>query len=77
MVKLTLEVTMPDEFLQAFLQHFRDFDIAHDPKREGRIRLQFGIEAPHLSVQTMQAIFHNIRPPFEHEWTYPGGKVEA
>lgn len=77
MVKVTMEIAMPDEFLQAFLQHFRDFDLQHDPKRTGRIHINFGIEAPHLPVATMQAIFHSIRPPFDEEWTFPGGKSEA
>jgi hypothetical protein len=77
MVTVTLESAMPDELLQAFLQHIRDFDIAHDPKRVGRIHMNFGIEAPHLPIQTVQAIFHSIRPPFEHEWVFPGGKSQA
>lgn len=77
MIRMTIEATMPDELLQAFLQHIRDFDIAHDPKRVGRIHLNFGVEAPDLPVGTVQAIFHNIRPPFEEEWTFPAGKSQA
>jgi hypothetical protein len=77
MIRLTLEATMPDELLQAFLQHLRDFDLLHDPKREGRVHLSFGIEAPNLPADTVLAIFHSIRPPFEEEWTFPAGKSEA
>jgi hypothetical protein len=77
MTQITLEVTMPDEFLQAFLQHFRDFDLRHDPERSGRIHLSFGIEAPDIPADAIQAIFSSIRPPFELQTTYPAGKSRA
>jgi hypothetical protein len=70
--KIRLEVSLPDELLQAFLQHLRDFDTLHDPERKQLVHLAIGIEAPDLAAETIQGIFDSIRPPFEHRWVYQG-----
>jgi hypothetical protein len=71
MATLRLEITLPDELLQAFLQHLRNFDTEHDPERRGTIHLAIGIESK-LPAATIQNIFRSIRPPFENEWVFQG-----
>jgi branched-subunit amino acid aminotransferase/4-amino-4-deoxychorismate lyase len=67
-----LEITLPDEHLQALLQHLRDFDIQHDPERRGLVHIAIGIEAANLDAATIQRIFSNIRPPFEDQFIFQG-----
>lgn len=69
---LRLEITIPDEYLQALLQHLRDFDMKHDPERGGLIHLAIGIEAADLDAGTIQRIFSSIRPPFEDQFVFQG-----
>jgi len=71
MVKIKIEMNLPDELLQPLLQHLRDFDISHDPQRTGAVHMMMGIEAPDLSAQTIEGIFHSIQPPFESESVLP------
>ena len=66
MATLRLEITLPDELLQAYLQTLRDFDTQH------HIEIAIGIEAPGLDAATVQQIFRNIRPPFENQWVFQG-----
>jgi len=73
---VTVEAQMPDELLQQFLQHLRNFDIYYDPQRVGHIHLEIGVEAPDLSADTMSQIFSAIRPPFTHK-IITQGKAEA
>jgi hypothetical protein len=73
MVRVTTETTLPDEFLQALLQHLRDFDITHDAERKHLIHISIGVEAPNLNAATIEAIFRNVQPPFENEWVFPSG----
>lgn len=70
MATIRLEIALPDELLQAFLQHLRDFDTRHDTEHKGLVHLAIGIEAPGISASTIQSIFSNIRPPFEEEWVF-------
>lgn len=70
MATIRLEVGLPNELLQAFLQAIRDFDMHHDPERKSLIHLDIGIEAPGLDAAAIQAIFRNVRPPFENEWVF-------
>lgn len=71
MAMIRLEINLPDELIQAFLQAVRNFDIGHDPGRTGLVHIMMGIEAPTLSAQTVQAIFNSIRPPFDQEGIFP------
>jgi hypothetical protein len=77
MVRVKMEITLPDEFLQALLQHVRDFDTTHDPERKSLVHISIGLEAPNLSAATIQSIFRNVQPPFENEWVFPSGLAEA
>lgn len=72
MTKVTMELIMPDELLQAFLQHMRDFDTRHDPEHKDLVKMAIGVEAPDLPAATLETIFRNVRPPFEEERVYPG-----
>jgi hypothetical protein len=72
MAKIILDAAVPNEMLQALLQNVRDFDLSH----EG-CHFSISIEAPDISAETMQAIFHAIRPPFETLEVYPAGKATA
>jgi hypothetical protein len=77
MVRVKMEITLPDELLQALLQHVRDFDTTHDAERRNLVHIAIGLEAPNLSAATVQAIFRNVHPPFEQEWVFPSGLGEA
>ena len=76
MVTLTIEATIPDALLQQLLQHLRDFDLWHDPQREGRVHLEIGVEAPGLPAAAVHQVFNSIRPPFDHKIVMQG-KAEA
>lgn len=76
MIRLTMEATMPDELLQHFLQHVRNFDLLHDPKRDGKVHLAIGVEAPDMKASTVQQIFSSVRPPFDQKIIMQG-KAEA
>lgn len=72
MSKITVEASIPDELLQEFLQHLRNFDTSHS----GRMHLEIGIEARGLSKSDVQQIFSSVRPPFAQQIIMQG-KADA
>jgi hypothetical protein len=58
--KVLIEMRLPHSLVRDFLQHIRDFDIAHAQKPECAI----DIEAPLFSTAQIHTIFDSIRPPF-------------
>ena len=69
MTRVTFEIVLPNELLQAWLQHVRNFDLMHDPERLGKVHLNIGIQSD-LDAATVQQIFASIRPPFEEAFAY-------
>jgi hypothetical protein len=52
---------LPLELVEHFLQHIRDFDVAH----EG-CHFQIFFSSPDVSLEECQAIFRRIDPPFPY-----------
>jgi hypothetical protein len=69
MARVTFEIALPDELLQAWLQHVRNFDLTYDPERVGKVHLNIGIQSD-LDAATVQQIFASIKPPFEEMFAY-------
>ena len=56
--KLTLSAQLPDDLIGDFLQHVRDFDIAHPGCHFAMVA------SSELSLEEMQTILKNVDPPF-------------
>ena len=62
MLQLYLEVTMPSEYLQRFLQLVRDFDM-----KETNSVCEFAlfVNAPDMDDQDVEQALAGINPPFD------------
>ena len=60
-MKIHFEIELPDELGPAFFQHIRDFDIKHDPRHEGKVKMALTTESHH-SIEEMKALLDGIRP---------------
>lgn len=56
---LQVVVEMPDDLLQEFIQHCRDFDATH-----ADCEMKILAKADDKTVEEMEAIFSAIHPPF-------------
>jgi hypothetical protein len=56
---------LPDHLLREWLQHVRDFDVAHFDD----VTVRVSVEAPHLSCEKVAQILGSIEPPFAHTTT--------
>lgn len=60
-----IEATLPDELCGPYLQHFRDFDTAHPD-----CHFEIVMKAPDMSLQTIDALYGSIDPPFKYRKTF-------
>lgn len=60
-INVSLNIKLDESLLREFLQHLRDFDSKHGDRAE----MIYFINAPHLSMAQVEAIFASIDPPFE------------
>jgi len=58
--KVLVEVKLPNELMQKFLQYVRDFDIAH----QGKLDINIGIDTQ-LTRQEVMDIMNSIVPNFD------------
>ena len=60
-MKIVMQVELPDELAHAFLQTVRNFDLRHDPRHEGTIKIQQLLECDWPAEQ-MQAMLQTVMP---------------
>jgi len=65
-MKFITVINVPDELGHAWLQHMRDFDIAH-PGCEF-MTLAHG---PDMSTEEMRALLNQVAPTFAFKWEKP------
>jgi hypothetical protein len=58
--QVRLSIDLPDELLEAFLQHVRDFDARHSD----HVVLVISVDAPHVPVDQIDEILSRVKPPF-------------
>lgn len=64
-IKFEAEVTNK-HVLQQFLQHIRDFDVAHFED----VEISLWIDAPEMPTKEAEAIMQSIEPPFPFMKTF-------
>lgn len=57
-------IDLPDELLQEFVQHMRDFDTKHDPNHEDIVRLSIGVIGSEMTAARVEQAMRNVQPPF-------------
>jgi hypothetical protein len=61
MVKVTLQIELPDELAQEWMQYVRNFDTKHDPNHEGKVKLQMLCDSD-WPAERMQAMLQAVSP---------------
>jgi hypothetical protein len=64
-MKILLSIELPEELAREFWQQLRDFDMKHDPRREGKIDVRALSESSH-SAEEMETILRTLSPPPKH-----------
>ena len=60
--RVTIHARIPKDLILPFLQHMRDFDIAHDPLHQDKVVLLYFVEST-MSDEEFHAMIHDVNPP--------------
>jgi hypothetical protein len=61
LIKTVFRVTLPDELLQPLMQAIRDFDMAHDPNHESKVRFESLSDAD-WPIEKMAEVMKAVTP---------------
>lgn len=65
MTKIYFRVDISDALVGELMQVIRDFDLKHDPNRDGKVHVESLMES-NFPVEKMEAVFKQIEPPFPY-----------
>lgn len=67
-IVVAIEATVPNkELFQKFIQHIRDFDVAHSDQ----CHFEMAADTKHLRTEEVQEILASIFPPFKYNKFIP------
>jgi hypothetical protein len=65
MIKVVLRTTLHDDLFQSFMQVIRDFDMKHDPNREGKVHFELLGESD-WPAEKMAEVLRSVTPTPKH-----------